>query len=82
MEATPISGDTNRRAALLKEKGLHYLGVGISGGEEGARFGPSIMPGGSREAYEAVGQILQTIAAKADNTPAVPISVLTAPGIT
>ena len=62
-------GDTNRRAALLKEKGLHYLGVGISGGEEGARFGPSIMPGGSREAYEAVGQILQTIAAKADNTP-------------
>lgn len=62
-------GDTNRRAALLKEKGLHYLGVGISGGEEGARFGPSIMPGGSREAYEAVGQIFQTIAAKADNTP-------------
>lgn len=62
-------GDTNRRAGLLKEKGLHYLGVGISGGEEGARFGPSIMPGGSREAYEAVGQILQTIAAKADNTP-------------
>ncbi|MCD7998637.1 MAG: NADP-dependent phosphogluconate dehydrogenase [Clostridiales bacterium] len=62
-------GDTNRRAGLLKEKGLHYLGVGISGGEEGARFGPSIMPGGSREAYEAVGQIFQTIAAKADNTP-------------
>lgn len=62
-------GDTNRRAGLLKEKGLHCLGVGISGGEEGARFGPSIMPGGSREAYEAVGQILQTIAAKADNTP-------------
>ncbi|MCQ5384674.1 decarboxylating NADP(+)-dependent phosphogluconate dehydrogenase [Hungatella hathewayi] len=62
-------GDTNRRAALLKEKGLHYLGVGISGGEEGARFGPSIMPGGSCEAYEAVGPIFQTIAAKADNTP-------------
>lgn len=62
-------GDTNRRAALMKEKGLRYLGVGISGGEEGARFGPSIMPGGSREAYEAVGQIFQTIAAKADNAP-------------
>ena len=62
-------GDTNRRAALLKEKGLRYLGVGISGGEEGARFGPSIMPGGSREAYESVQQILETIAAKAKNEP-------------
>lgn len=61
--------DTNRRAALLKEKGLRYLGVGISGGEEGARFGPSIMPGGSREAYETVHQILETIAAKAKNEP-------------
>ena len=55
--------------ALLKEKGLRYLGVGISGGEEGARFGPSIMPGGSREAYESVQQILETIAAKAKNEP-------------
>ena len=62
-------GDTNRRAALLKEKGLRYLGVGISAGEEGARFGPSIMPGGSREAYESVQQILETIAAKAKNEP-------------
>ena len=62
-------GDTNRRAALLKKNGLRYLGVGISGGEEGARFGPSIMPGGSREAYESVQQILETIAAKTKNEP-------------
>ena len=38
--------DTRRRAKMLEEQGIHYLGVGISGGEEGARFGPSIMPGG------------------------------------
>lgn len=75
-------GDTNRRAARLKEKGLRYLGVGISGGEEGARFGPSIMPGGSREAYESVQQILETIAAKAKMNPAAPISALRAPDIT
>lgn len=62
-------GDTNRRAALLKEKGLHYLGVGISGGEEGARFGPSIMPGGSKEAYDSVSHILKAIAARAKGEP-------------
>lgn len=62
-------GDTNRRAELLKEKGIHYLGVGISGGEEGARFGPSIMPGGSKEAYESVSFILKAIAAKAKDEP-------------
>ncbi|WP_346907592.1 NADP-dependent phosphogluconate dehydrogenase [Faecalicatena orotica] len=61
--------DTNRRFAKLEEKGIRYLGVGVSGGEEGARRGPSIMPGGSREAYEEVSSILESIAAKAMNEP-------------
>ncbi|MCE5294512.1 MAG: decarboxylating NADP(+)-dependent phosphogluconate dehydrogenase [Chlamydiales bacterium] len=56
--------DTNRRTKELKDKGFHFLGVGISGGEEGARFGPSIMPGGSVEAWPAVKPIFQAIAAK------------------
>ncbi|MBN1440440.1 MAG: decarboxylating NADP(+)-dependent phosphogluconate dehydrogenase [Anaerolineales bacterium] len=56
--------DTIRRAAHLEAKGLHYLGIGISGGEEGARHGPSIMPGGSPQAWEAVRPILQAIAAR------------------
>ena len=43
--------DTNRRTKELKEKGFSFLGVGISGGEEGARYGPSIMPGGDPEAW-------------------------------
>ena len=61
--------DTRRRAALLAEKGIHYLGVGISGGEEGARFGPSIMPGGNANAYESVRPILEAIAARAMDEP-------------
>ena len=61
--------DTNRRAGMMKERGLHYLGVGISGGEEGARFGPSVMPGGSPEAYLAVSSILEAIAARAMGEP-------------
>ena len=61
--------DTKRRAGYLKEKGIRYLGVGISGGEEGARFGPSIMPGGEKAAYEEVRNILETIAAKAKGEP-------------
>ena len=61
--------DTRRRAALLAEKGIHYLGVGISGGEEGARFGPSIMPGGNAAAYESVRPILEAIAARAMDKP-------------
>jgi 6-phosphogluconate dehydrogenase len=56
--------DTVRRTAYLEAKGLSFLGVGISGGEEGARRGPSIMPGGSRAAWEAVRPIFQAIAAK------------------
>ena len=61
--------DTRRRTKMLEAQGIHYLGVGISGGEEGARFGPSIMPGGSRDAYEPVRPILEAIAAKAMDEP-------------
>lgn len=61
--------DTGRRAAYLEEKGIHYLGVGVSGGEEGARFGPSIMPGGNAEAYKSVQPILEAISAKAMDEP-------------
>ncbi len=55
--------DTMRREKMLEEKGLLYLGVGISGGEEGARHGPSIMPGGSPAAWEHVRPIFQSISA-------------------
>jgi 6-phosphogluconate dehydrogenase len=61
--------DTRRREAALKDAGLHFVGAGISGGEEGALNGPSIMPGGSREAYEALGPLLEDIAAKVDGEP-------------
>lgn len=61
--------DTNRRTRALKAKGLIFLGVGISGGEEGARFGPSIMPGGNPDGWLAVKPIFQAIAAKVDNEP-------------
>ncbi len=57
--------DTIRRANSLEEKGLLYIGTGVSGGEEGARHGPSIMPGGSPAAWEHVRGIFQAIAAKA-----------------
>lgn len=59
--------DTRRRHAALTEKGIHYFGVGVSGGEKGARFGPAIMPGGDAEAYGAVQPILDAIAAKAED---------------
>ncbi|MBB6352243.1 NADP-dependent phosphogluconate dehydrogenase [Nonomuraea muscovyensis] len=61
--------DTRRREAALREKGLHFVGTGISGGEEGALNGPSIMPGGSKESWEALGPILQDISAKVDGVP-------------
>ena len=62
--------DSNRRTKDLAAKGLHYIGTGVSGGEEGARFGPSIMPGGDPAAWEAVKPIFQAIAAKVeDGTP-------------
>jgi len=58
--------DTNRRVVDLAEKGILFLGCGVSGGEEGARHGPSIMPGGNQDAWPAVKPILQAIAAKVD----------------
>ncbi|MFC3198354.1 decarboxylating NADP(+)-dependent phosphogluconate dehydrogenase [Parapedobacter deserti] len=62
--------DTERRVAYVESKGLLYVGTGVSGGEEGALLGPSIMPGGSRAAWPAVKPIFQAIAAKvADGTP-------------
>lgn len=62
--------DTIRREKELKERGIHYFGVGVSGGESGARFGPSIMPGGNMEAYKCVQTIFETISAKAkDGSP-------------
>jgi 6-phosphogluconate dehydrogenase len=65
-----LYGDTDRRVKELAAKGLLYVGSGVSGGEEGARFGPSIMPGGAVEAWSAVKPIFQSIAAKVDgNTP-------------
>jgi len=61
--------DTIRRHNLLNEKGLLYIGTGISGGEAGALEGPSIMPGGSKAAYAAVEPILTSIAAQVDSQP-------------
>jgi 6-phosphogluconate dehydrogenase len=59
--------DTIRRAKLVESKGLYYIGTGVSGGEEGARFGPSIMPGGSPEAWPWVQPIFQAVSAKVDD---------------
>ncbi len=56
--------DTNRRNEELSAKGFHFVGCGISGGEEGALWGPSIMPGGNRDAYERIAPVLERIAAK------------------
>ncbi len=63
--------DTDLRARTVAARDIQYLGVGISGGEHGARFGPSLMPGGPREAYERVRPILEAVAAKVDGTPCV-----------
>jgi 6-phosphogluconate dehydrogenase len=59
--------DSNRRYKELKEKGILFVGCGVSGGEEGARYGPSLMPGGSPEAWPHLKDIFQSIAAKSDN---------------
>ena len=61
--------DTRRREAKLRQQGLHFVGMGVSGGEEGALHGPSIMPGGSAESYQALGPMLETISAHVDGTP-------------
>ncbi|HZD00745.1 MAG TPA: NADP-dependent phosphogluconate dehydrogenase [Actinomycetes bacterium] len=61
--------DTRRRERALRERELRFIGTGISGGEEGALHGPSIMPGGAPEAYAAVEHVLTAVAAKVDGTP-------------
>jgi 6-phosphogluconate dehydrogenase len=61
--------DTQRREAALSAKGLNYLGIGVSGGEEGALKGPSLMPGGTKEAWEIVAPIFRKIAAQVDGEP-------------
>jgi 6-phosphogluconate dehydrogenase len=63
--------DTDLRARSLAAKGIDYLGVGISGGESGARHGPSMMPGGPQPAYERVRPIFEAVAAKVDGEPCV-----------
>lgn len=63
--------DTNRRVEELKAKGLHFFGMGISGGEEGARKGPSMMPGGDERAYKVVQPIFEAVAAKVNGEPCV-----------
>jgi len=63
--------DTDRRGTALQEKGILYMGTGISGGEAGARFGPSIMPGGPQKAYERVQPVMEAIAARAEGKPCV-----------
>ncbi|WP_208854654.1 NADP-dependent phosphogluconate dehydrogenase [Corynebacterium amycolatum] len=61
--------DTIRREKAIRARGLHYVGTGISGGEEGALTGPSIMPGGTKESYESLGPLLESISAHVDDVP-------------
>jgi 6-phosphogluconate dehydrogenase len=63
--------DTLKRVTSLQGEGIHFFGMGVSGGEMGARFGPSMMPGGDKEAYQYLKPILEAIAAKADGQPCV-----------
>ncbi|WAC12355.1 NADP-dependent phosphogluconate dehydrogenase [Dyadobacter pollutisoli] len=63
--------DTLRRVKYLRDKEIHFMGIGVSGGEQGARTGPSIMPGGDQSAYENVRPMLEAIAAKVGDTPCV-----------
>jgi 6-phosphogluconate dehydrogenase len=63
--------DTQRRESEMRTQHINFVGMGVSGGEEGARHGPSLMPGGSREAYEHLRPVLEAIAAKSDSGPCV-----------
>ena len=63
--------ETVRRGAALEAKKVHYVGMGVSGGEEGARKGPSMMPGGPRAAYDALAPLLSKVAAQVDDGPCV-----------
>jgi 6-phosphogluconate dehydrogenase len=59
--------ETQARAQRVSERGVHFVGSGVSGGEEGARFGPSLMPGGTRESWESIRDVFEAIAAKSDS---------------
>ena len=63
--------DTDRRYIQLQGSGIHFMGMGVSGGEDGARFGPSMMPGSNEQSFNAVKNILQSIAAKTEDGPCV-----------
>jgi len=63
--------DTERREAALRDKGMHFVGCGVSGGEDGARFGPSLMPGGPAEAWSIIRDVLEAIAATTEAGPCV-----------
>ena len=63
--------DTDLRTEQLAKEQIHFMGVGISGGEYGARYGPSIMPGGAKEAYERVAPMLKAVSAKVNDEPCV-----------
>lgn len=63
--------DTNRRVASLVKENIHFMGVGVSGGESGARRGPSIMPGGSEDAYQRIAPMLEAVTAKVNGEPCV-----------
>ncbi len=63
--------DTERRESTMRARGLRFFGMGVSGGEEGARHGPSLMPGGDREAYAELEPVLQAIAATTESGPCV-----------
>ncbi|HKR63266.1 MAG TPA: NADP-dependent phosphogluconate dehydrogenase [Thermoanaerobaculia bacterium] len=63
--------DTQARAKRLIDRDLHFVGSGVSGGEDGARFGPSLMPGGTRESWESIRAIFEAIAARSDSGPCV-----------
>lgn len=63
--------NTDRRARLLEEHGILYMGMGVSGGEEGARFGPSLMPGGPKEAYDMICDMMRKVSAQVEDGPCV-----------
>jgi len=63
--------DTDRRAVALANKKIHFFGMGISGGEKGARYGPSMMPGGDKQAYQRLHPVFEAIAAKINDEPCV-----------
>ena len=63
--------DTDRRNEQLRKENIHFMGAGVSGGESGARFGPSIMPGGAKEAYDRVADMLKAVSAKVNGEPCV-----------